>query len=414
MNIENFEEKFLTEITQAATDFNLTPKTAMLGLLSIFGNTRHELSHSNTIYGLLRPNNFPKSQTYGDSFLALIGNATGKNIAEEHIITIEREKLTGNHRFIDINIVTENFDIIIENKIDAGDQMAQLTDYLLDAENTYPDKTVLVIYLTLTGYEPSEVSISRKEVEKLKEENRFGVLSYEKDIIGWLNELPAEGIIKSEIDVYIEALKEICGMNNKNEAINFGRQNFLHMKNLFIADPVKANICTEGLRYIKTTALYLEMLHSLYLDLKEGNAEGSIHYVLGQSALFSEYEPFEGAVLKTNEPYGLSVDIIGGYRIGLEFNPYPNLIDGKWYFGYMKGNKGTEAELKYPSNIDESNLTPDWEEEGWKIIPPSDWWGKSVEVSNLITQFLNSEQISDTAKRIASWFRNQINYLLEQ
>lgn len=381
-----------------------------LDLLSLFGNTHHELSHSNTLYRLLIPNEFPQSQIYGETFLAMIGNSVGRSVDGEHIIGIEREKLTSGHRFIDINIVTENFEIIIENKIDAGDQMAQLSDYLRYAEDAYPDKTILVIYLTLTGYEPSEVSISRDEVDELKSENRFGVLSYERDIIDWLDILPAEGILKAEIDVYKETLKEICGMNNKNEAINFGRQNFHRLKEFFITDPKKSSACTEGLNFIRTTATYLEFLRSLREYLHEETGY-STSYLVEQSEVFTDYNAFERAVLSCNGPYGIGLDLDDEYRIGLEFNPRSNLIDGVWYFGYMKGVKGTSAELRPHA---EYKLTPDWKNEGFRIYQPSEWWGECTDATNLIRDNVGTKEYKDCVSMVYDWFKNQIEYHNQQ
>ena len=405
------DEQLLDVFMERIDVFQMKTKEAnRLDLLSLFGNTHHELSHSNTLYRLLVPDAFPESQSYGDSFLAMVGKAVGTSVDGEHIIGIEREKLTSNHRFIDINMVTENCEIIIENKIDFRDRVGQLTDYLRYAENAYPDKTVLVIYLTLSGYEPSEASISRDKVEELKREHRFGVLSYEKDIIDWLDSLPAEGILKSEIDVYKETLKEICGMYNKNEAIIFGKQNFNWLKKFFISDPVKSSICKEGLDYIRTTATNLEFLRLLRDRLQEETGCRT-RYFLAQSEVFMDYNAFEEAVLSSNAPYGIGLDLDDNHRIGLEFNPRPNLIDGWWYFGYMKGVKGTGAEL---NPCEELRLTPDWKDKGFRVYAPSELWGEYADATTLIRDNVGTKEYGDCVSMVFDWFKNQIEYHNQQ
>lgn len=391
------------------------PAPMRIGILSVFGKPHAELAHSTMLYSLLKPNQFSVSDFIDTSFLSLIGTACGIDFSGEHIILVEREMRTDKGRSIDLNITTERYDIVIENKIYARDQANQLEDYLDYVERCFNPKTSVLIYLTLYGDTPSEYSIPKKHLNELIDSHRFGAISYEKDILKWLNTIPGKGTLGAELEVYQDTIKELCNMYTDNEAINFGRKYYFEMKDSFLTDSIKANTCVDGIRYIKTTALHLEMLRVLYSFLKANESKNRVIFVLAQSELFSSYDNFEKAVLKTNSPYGLAVDIERAYRIGIEFNPYHHYVDrGKWYFGYMKGNEMTKAAIKYPSNIDDLNLTPDWEDEGWRIVPPSNWWGKSVEVSNLIDNILDTKQISDVAKEVSNWFKNQILYLMKQ
>lgn len=381
------------------------------GILSIFGKSHGELAHSMMLCSLLKPNEFEISTSIDSSFLTLMEEACGTDFTNEHILQVEREKHTDQGRSIDLNITTESYNIIIENKIYAADQPGQLEDYLDYAAQCLKPRIPIVIYLTLYGVQPSEYSISKKRLDELIRDHRFGAISYEKDILKWLDAIEAKGVLSAEIEVYKDAIKELCGMHTDNEALDFGRKHYYEMKNSFIADSVKASVCVTGIAYIKTTALYLEMLRVLFSILENDESEYPIRFVFEQSELFSCYDDFEKVVVSNNSPYGLAVDIDRRFRIGIEFNPSSALANGNWYFGYMKGVKGTNAEIEYPSNIDEYNLTPDWEDEGWKILRPSNWWGKSVEVSGLINSLLGSKQISDTAKDVSTWFNNQISYL---
>ena len=100
-----------------------------IGLVSIFGNTTSELSHSNVLYVLLNPKSFSNSEYICNSFLNLVGDKCGMEMLKpEHILSIEREKVTNTGRRIDLYITTEKCNIILENKVFAGDQEQQLSD----------------------------------------------------------------------------------------------------------------------------------------------------------------------------------------------------------------------------------------------------------------------------------------------
>ena len=97
-----------------------------------------------------------------------------------------------------------NYEIIIENKIDAKDQEKQLIRY-----NGYNEKAP-IFYLTLTGYKPSENSRGN-----MKEGNEFVCISYENDILNWLEECKSEtkhySILKETITQYINLIKYLTG-----------------------------------------------------------------------------------------------------------------------------------------------------------------------------------------------------------
>lgn len=93
-------------------------------------------------------------------------------------------------RRIDLLIKADNFEIIIENKINAGDQENQLKDYYDNRikENKNKDKikdNIFIVYLTRYGDKPSEYSINKELLEELENKNKICYLSHD-DIAEWI------------------------------------------------------------------------------------------------------------------------------------------------------------------------------------------------------------------------------------
>ena len=93
-------------------------------------------------------------------------------------------------RRIDLFIHSDNFEIIIENKIWAGDQPNQLKDYYNNRvnENKNNDKikdNIFIVYLTRNRDKPSEFSIDRELIADLENKNKICYLSHD-DIAEWI------------------------------------------------------------------------------------------------------------------------------------------------------------------------------------------------------------------------------------
>lgn len=113
---------------------------------------------------------------------------------------------------VDIVITDKNgYSILIENKINALDQNAQIERYC-----NYNTTKCVVIYLTLQGKEPE---ISSKG--QLVNGNDFFCLSYKNDIITWLGyclkEAADKPILRESIKQYIILLKKITGQLTNNK-----------------------------------------------------------------------------------------------------------------------------------------------------------------------------------------------------
>ena len=116
-----------------------------------------------------------------DLALYVVGNEYKDKIKDAKFENVYREFQTKEGRRIDILIVFDKFEIIIENKINAGEQESQLEDYYKDRYNN--GKEIFLVYLTRWKYEASEYSISKETREKLKDKIYY--LSH-GDIAKWI------------------------------------------------------------------------------------------------------------------------------------------------------------------------------------------------------------------------------------
>lgn len=112
--------------------------------------------------------------------------------------TVSAEKSVGDLGRIDILIACERFCIAIENKFNAMDQPSQLWRYYQYLENEKQQKNkkfqTHLIYLTIDGCEAKDESLNPPPKEKgvpLKHYN-YGRISYEANIINWLEQLVLE------------------------------------------------------------------------------------------------------------------------------------------------------------------------------------------------------------------------------
>lgn len=116
--------------------------------------------------------------------------------------------------YIDILITNKKGkQIIIENKIYAGDQKNQLIRY-----HNF-DSEAHLFYLTLDGHPPSEWS-TKSETQELNED-KIILLSYENNIIEWLEqckkEATSEPLLRETITQYINLIKYLTHQTMSNE-----------------------------------------------------------------------------------------------------------------------------------------------------------------------------------------------------
>ena len=117
-----------------------------------------------------------------------------------------------------IDILIESADrnkaIIIENKIYAGDQEKQLVRYANYAKN-YSDYRLL--YLNLFGSEASEYSVKDESDKTLQSGEDYFQVSYDKEIIDWLEACIAEAarlpIVRESIIQYQNLIKTLTNQS---------------------------------------------------------------------------------------------------------------------------------------------------------------------------------------------------------
>ena len=142
-----------------------------------------------------------------------------------------RERSFPEHGRVDLMIQLPGCCLVIENKLYAADQEAQLWRYqqVLAAE-AVPPVTSHLFYLTLDGCEPSPISISAPassgDTPGLAE-GSYQCISYETEIHSWLTDLlewtsdkQDTGRIHHILTQYNEVLMEAIGMHSREEALS--------------------------------------------------------------------------------------------------------------------------------------------------------------------------------------------------
>jgi len=170
-------------------------------VFNTLGLTSDEMSHSKFIAMLLNPKG---QHGMDDLFLKLFVEVLSidkLNNIDYSDVTVNTEKHF-NMGILDILITTKSREIIIENKIYAGDQDKQLLRYRKYYENA------VLLYLTLYGSEPSEISANG-----LKVGEDYHCISYRSHILDWLEECRKESVskpfLRETINQYILLAKQL-------------------------------------------------------------------------------------------------------------------------------------------------------------------------------------------------------------
>ena len=190
MDIEKFEsmlkqikilnDKLEVKKMRGNNDYNL-----FLALLDINDEVR---LHSRFIYSLLDTSS-PHYQK--ELFLGLFIKACG---LDDFGLNLQTAKVYKEYENIDIYITDGTKHIILENKINAGDQEAQIKRYIetIQKENN-GEADIYVLFLSKKGHEPSDYSLSGLKIEDSKiideisnEVAKFKAVSYNKEIMKWL------------------------------------------------------------------------------------------------------------------------------------------------------------------------------------------------------------------------------------
>lgn len=203
-------------------------------IFSILGNEFDEVNlHSKFISELF------KNKSYGYIFLNLfLKNLELENISikEFKVFTEYSIKYSGRIDILIKLIDNQNKKkaIIIENKIYADDQNEQLNRYYnsLLSEN-YQSDEIEMVYLTLYGHEPSEIS-TKNLPENVKV--KIKTISYRENIIEWIEycikEAAESPIIRETLIQYNFLLKKIT--NKEEKSLNEELKNLILSNNEYL------------------------------------------------------------------------------------------------------------------------------------------------------------------------------------
>lgn len=154
-------------------------------------------------------------------FLGLFSIPEAIGLTDDAVHEVKTEKVTygaADQRRLDIYIECDNFYIGIENKIDAGDQPTQLTDYLNWLKARAGTKPYYLIYLTPDGREASEWSLT-SEARELHAKHYFN-LSW-PDLLNMLME--ASRNVPFNIANFIN---DFCNYMKKEKIMDTTQDNF--------------------------------------------------------------------------------------------------------------------------------------------------------------------------------------------
>jgi hypothetical protein len=234
----------------------------------------HEVRmHSAFLAELLNPNG---SHGQRDSFLKLFVEmfCYKQNALDTASCTVEIEKHTGFLNLerteggrIDILVTDKNQNqIIVENKIYAGDQPNQVLRYY-----KYSNKADL-IYLSLYGKEPEEYS-----KRDLKIDEHYKCYSYSNHVIEWLEacrkEVTIQPIIRESLSQYINLIKHLTNQTqNDNMRDEIALLLSKNLESSFIIAENIDNACNVVLERfyddLRTIADDLNLLYDYNIDFE--------------------------------------------------------------------------------------------------------------------------------------------------
>lgn len=149
----------------------------LFNIFSILNMERLEVrTHSALLYELLNPKGSHfQGCTYLDVFIKEVLEIDDFDLNN---VKVERERNTNGLGRMDLIIENQEHLIIIEIKIDAGEQENQLKRY--NKYGMISGKDYNIYYLTLFGYEASDYSTGNIDID-------YKCISFEIDILNWIN-----------------------------------------------------------------------------------------------------------------------------------------------------------------------------------------------------------------------------------
>lgn len=307
---------------------------------------------------------------------------SAKVVVEEHAGLINEDYTEGG--FIDIVIKDNKNQVVIENKIYAGDQPKQLLRY----KKAYPRGKLL--YLTLDGKKPSNDSYGGlPELLKLED---IVLVSYSSNVKVWLEKCIEKAvylpIIRETLVQYLNLIKKLTNQTTNN------------IKSMEILEILKSNVkesfeISNSIKPLKSK-LYYDFFENIIQFAKINN------FSIDDSQLKSDKD--FGLSLKPNEwiskPYKIVVLFdtaefgvnYSGLYVGVNFdanisNNDKKIIQEKFEFRTSKFDINQWNIWKYPSN-------PNWTDnpEIWEDIAKGEEGEVYKEILSIIEEIIDIEK----------------------
>lgn len=374
-------------------------------LFKVIDMTSNETSvHSAFLADLLNPKGL---HHMGDVFLRLFTDEFLNDISfSTETAVVEREKhigpvtaTTGGR----LDIIVTDADrkaIIIENKIYASDQENQLIRYHNYAEkNTSEHK---LFYLSLDGTVHDEDKTAKHDNKELIEEEHYFTISYESDILKWLEQcrekVVDKPLIREGISHYINLIKHLTNQTISKEMEK-------DLKDLILENPKyiqNLGIIREAIN-ISVVELQRRFWELLKNKMEEVDCQviedGTYRYALDEKEdRINKY--YKGNL--NNKRYGFEflVNRCGKYEIR-----YAVRMDEPMVYGFfIRGKEGNKRKI---SNDPEFNNIINIISESLPIYKPDkagyylgelDWDSKQTKFINLQFKKLDPETLSALAK----------------
>lgn len=345
--------------------------------------------HSRMIYSILTERKFQKQ--FLMSFLNSIDVSLPEDVffSDFKNISVEKEKAFSNGRvdlFISFKIKNVSYNVLVENKLLAGDQPEQMDRYLSDM-NYYPNANNYVCYLTLDGSAPSEYST--KSLDEIK------LISYDSNIINWIEDCikiaSREPGVREVLIQYSSLLERLTGKD-----VDF----VMELKEYLLEDPenfISANSMIPALNDAKA-----ELQLRFWKKLEE-----SLDLMFENLSIIDNRKPEKDEVIGKNNPW-YSKNIISNYLNNIRAKSYYGIIyslgqiknigeiffkveynrSDSLFFGIRRG-----ISEESDHNLDNCpDLKKKLESNGYKFSPP--WWFgyQYIKLNGKYIDFINMDK----------------------
>ncbi|MEI0540204.1 PD-(D/E)XK nuclease family protein [Brachyspira pulli] len=289
--LENYES-----LINSLKEYKLS-KPPRINIFKLIDIEELERKNSTILYELLKINinNSNVQFNFINSFLKYIFKEDIINSTNESFEIEKEYSPKGTQKSIDLYIHNRNFSVIIENKINSGDNGDnQLLNYIKYVKDEISHNNIYVIYLTRGGYLPSENSLPTKERIKLK--NKFINISH-RNIAEWLKYIIYEDencnfIHMKEYDnlksAIVQIIEEEEYLSSSSEEDTFMQDK---LKELLQSNDAYNNISTpeEAQEYIDLIESTIEILRHKKTD----NMQDYIDYIKKVSDILREDKKYK-------------------------------------------------------------------------------------------------------------------------